>query len=84
MPKQENTKETKIRIIDNGIGISSEQIKHIKEPFYRTDTSRSRSNGGTGLGLSLCDKIIKAHNGELLFSSEINVGTTAMIKFTKP
>lgn len=81
---EENTKETKIRIIDNGIGISSEQINHIKEPFYRTDTSRSRSNGGTGLGLSLCDKIIKAHNGELLFSSEINVGTTAMIKFTKP
>ena len=72
-----------ISIKDNGIGIPAEQIEHITEPFYRTDKSRSRSEGGTGLGLSLCDKIIKAHQSKLYFESKVGFGTTAIIKFTK-
>lgn len=72
-----------LSIKDNGIGIPSEQIKHITEPFYRTDKSRSRSEGGTGLGLSLCEKIIKAHKSDLIFESKVGVGTAAIINFTK-
>ncbi len=75
-----------ISVCDNGIGMTSEQICRIKEPFYRTDRSRSRKDGGTGLGLSLCDRIAKAHNAELLFESELSKGTVATVvfNFTKP
>jgi len=41
------------------------------------DKSRSRENGGSGIGLSLCKKIVELHGGELKFISEENAGTTA-------
>lgn len=80
---EETPKHVIISITDNGIGISDDQIEHLTEPFYRTDNSRSRSEGGTGLGLSLCDKITKAHNAELIIKSKIDVGTKVSIKFTR-
>ncbi len=73
---------TVISVRDNGRGMTSEQISHITEPFYRTDKSRSRNEGGTGLGLSLCKKIALAHNAELSFDSELQKGTTAFVTFT--
>ena len=66
---------------DNGIGMTKEQIEHITEPFYRTDKARSRTEGGTGLGLALCKRIAEAHNATLEFESEPNVGTTAYVRF---
>ena len=66
---------------DNGIGMTQEQLTHITEPFYRTDRSRSRHEGGTGLGLALCSLIATAHGAELRFSSAVNEGTTALIRF---
>lgn len=67
---------------DNGIGMSEEQIEKITEPFYRIDKSRSRIDGGTGLGLSLCDRIVKAHNAKMKFISEVGVGTKVFVNFT--
>ena len=64
---------------DNGIGMTPEQLLHITEPFYRTDTSRSRRGGGTGLGLSLCDRIAKAHGGKLSFCSQLGQGCEAIV-----
>ncbi len=69
-------------VSDNGVGMTEEQIKRITEPFYRTDKSRSREEGGTGLGLSLCEKIANAHGAILSFESEIDKGTTATVTFT--
>ena len=69
-------------IQDDGIGMTKEQIEKITEPFYRTDKSRSRSDGGTGLGLFLSDRIIKAHNAKMKFISEVGVGTKVFIYFT--
>ena len=66
---------------DNGIGMTKEQIEHITEPFYRTDKARSRTEGGTGLGLALCKRIAEAHNATLEFESEPDVGTTAYVRF---
>lgn len=63
-------------IKDNGIGISKEHIKKITEPFYREDKTRSRKQGGAGLGLALCNEIAKKHGTELLFTSEKDLGTT--------
>ena len=66
---------------DNGIGLSEEQLKHLTEPFYRTDKSRNSRDGGTGLGLALCKRIADAHEAELIFESELNVGTTVTLVF---
>ncbi len=71
-------------IEDNGKGMSAEQITHITEPFYRTDRSRSRAEGGAGLGLSLCDRIVKTHGAVMRFESEVGVGTKIFVDFTSP
>ncbi len=70
---------TKLFVSDTGVGMTEEQIAHITEPFYRTDKSRSREIGGTGLGLSLCERIAVAHGTKLCFDSQIGKGTTAYI-----
>jgi len=69
-------------VADNGKGMTKEQLSHITEPFYRTDRSRSRAEGGAGLGLSLCDRIIKAHGAEMIFTSEYGKGTEIKIIFS--
>lgn len=68
---------------DNGIGMTQDQLARITEPFYRTDKSRSRSEGGTGLGLSLCAQIVAAHDGTLEFTSAPGQGTTALVRLKK-
>jgi len=67
---------------DNGRGMSEEHISHISEAFYRVDKSRSRSEGGIGLGLSLCEQIAACHRAKISFSSHPNMGTTVKITFT--
>ena len=66
---------------DNGIGMTKEQLKHVTEPFYRTDKARSRSEGGTGLGLALCKHIADAHGAVLEFESVPGEGTAAYLRF---
>lgn len=58
---------------DSGSGMSEEVKRNILEPFFTTKAD------GTGLGLSICYGIIKAHNGELKFESQLNRGTTVTI-----
>ena len=64
-----------IEVVDEGIGISKENISKILEPFYRVDKERSRKNGGAGLGLSLVQHILKLHNGQLKIESEPGKGS---------
>lgn len=73
---QKNGNHYKIKIIDTGIGIDQKHIKRITEPFYMVDKSRSREKGGSGLGLSICDKIAHLFHSELYFESQTNIGTT--------
>ena len=73
--------EIVLSIRDYGSGISAENLVHITEPFYRTDTARQRSTGGYGLGLYLCKQIAQAHGGRMQIESEVNVGTTVNIYF---
>jgi len=75
-------KDAIIEIIDKGRGISKEDIKHITEPFYRTDKARSKLEGGAGLGLALCKQIMDMHQGRLEITSELNIGTTIFLVFT--
>ena len=55
------------------------QIKNIFTPFYRAPNAGGHS--GTGIGLSLADKIIRLHNGTIQVNSELNKGTTFLILF---
>lgn len=72
-------------IEDNGCGIATEELNKIKEAFYMVDKSRSRSVGGAGLGLAICDQIIKIHQGTIDFKSTLGKGTrvTVVLKGVK-
>ena len=65
----------KISVSDDGIGIKEHNIPRLFERFYRIDTSRSREQGGSGLGLSIVKHIIEAHNQELLVESTLGSGS---------
>jgi signal transduction histidine kinase len=73
--------ENTISVADNGTGIPPDEIRKITQPFYMVDKSHSQSQGGSGLGLALCEIIIKAHKSELNIESEPGKGTTVMISF---
>ena len=68
-----------VMVTDNGRGIPAEELSKIKDAFYRVDKSRSRSQGGVGLGLRLCDEIAALHGGALQFDSAPGKGTTVTI-----
>ncbi len=69
-----------VKIIDNGRGISKEDLPFIFNSFYRTDSSRNSRTGGSGLGLSIVKKIIHEHGGEIWADSKPDEGTS--INFT--
>lgn len=58
--------QLEFRVRDHGPGVPAEQRAHIGEPFYRSDASRTRDTGGTGLGLYLARQVARAHGGELV------------------
>lgn len=64
-----------VRVKDNGEGIEKQNIPRLFERFYRVDKSGARTEGGSGLGLSIVKHIIEAHNGKIHVQSEINVGS---------
>ncbi|RXJ86132.1 two-component sensor histidine kinase [Arcobacter sp. CECT 8985] len=72
-----------ISIEDKGIGISKDDQKKIFEKFFRTDKSRNKESGGTGLGMSIVEKIVKIHKGKIELESQENKGTKVFFKFKK-
>ena len=72
-----DSSNVKLQFSDNGIGISEGNLKHIYEPFYR---GRNKDYAeGNGIGLSLTQKIILLHKGEIMVSSKESSGTTFTI-----
>lgn len=69
-------------IADNGCGISKEDLPYIFERFYRADKSRTRSTGGSGIGLAITKALVEAHGGRIWADSELRKGTA--IQFTIP
>ena len=68
-----------IKIIDNGCGISKEDLPRVKEKFYKGKNVKSQN----GIGLAICDEIVRLHGGELDIESELNMGTVVILGFDK-
>jgi signal transduction histidine kinase len=68
---------------DNGVGISEEQQKNIFKKFYQVDTSSKRKKEGSGLGLSICEGIVRTLGGKMWVKSTINQGTTFFFDLPK-
>ena len=70
-----NDQKFQLKVTDNGEGIQQEYLPRLFERFYRVDQSRSRDQGGSGLGLSIVKHIIEAHNEIILIKSEFGKGS---------
>ena len=75
------TENNTIVISDDGYGIPQEEIERITEPFYMVDKSRTRKNGGSGLGLTLVKKIMDKSGIGIEIKSKINEGTKVILHF---
>ncbi|MBI5264486.1 MAG: two-component sensor histidine kinase [Bradyrhizobium sp.] len=76
VPAGEGAPEIRVLVRDFGPGIAPEHLPRLTERFYRVDVGDSRSQGGTGLGLSLVKHILNRHRGRLLIESMPNQGAT--------
>ena len=62
---------------DEGVGIPPEHLARLCDPFFTT----KREHGGTGLGLAITSSLVRAHGGQISFSSEPGKGTRACVRF---
>jgi signal transduction histidine kinase len=72
--------QIELYIRDTGIGIARKDLDRIFEPFYRAEQSRTRSKGGSGLGLSIAAEMVKLHKGHIAIRSSLGRGTTVTVK----
>jgi len=75
--------EIQIDITDTGIGIPPEHLPHLFTRFYRADKSRSRSGGGSGIGLTIARHLVEAHGGRIWVESQ-GAGKGSTFSFTIP
>ncbi|HIK46888.1 MAG TPA: two-component sensor histidine kinase, partial [Leptolyngbyaceae cyanobacterium M65_K2018_010] len=68
-------KRVYVSVKDTGIGIVAEDLPYVFERFWRADRSRNRRSGGTGLGLTICRRLVEIQGGEITVKSQVNVGT---------
>lgn len=72
--------EIVVRVLDSGPGVPDEALQRILEPFYRLDDARNRRTGGAGLGLSIAERAIKLHGGQLRASNRKEGGLEIEIR----
>jgi len=78
------TPDIHLQVIDQGLGIPSQDLERIFERFYRVDKARSKQVGGSGLGLSIVENIVKKHGGTISVSSQMGVGSRFTLHFPRP
>jgi two-component system sensor histidine kinase CpxA len=69
-----------VRVLDSGPGVPNEALRKIFEPFYRLDDARNRQTGGAGLGLSIADRAVRLHGGQLRASNRKEGGLEVEIR----
>lgn len=72
-----------ISVGDSGCGIPNDKLQKIFDPFFTTKKADARGQGGTGIGLSVCRKIIEAHKGRIRVESEVGKGTMFTLKLPR-
>ncbi len=72
-----------IRVSDSGLGIAPQDLNRLFERFYRADSSRNRETGGTGLGLTIVQRICMLHGAEINVDSTHGKGSTFIVTFKK-
>ncbi|MGA8529537.1 MAG: ATP-binding protein [Acidobacteriaceae bacterium] len=73
-----------VEVSDTGRGIAPEDLPHLFERFWRGDSSRARSTGGVGLGLSICKAIVDGCGGEIGITSRLGEGTSVLVRLPRP
>jgi signal transduction histidine kinase len=71
--------DTRFSVVDRGIGIPTEELPRVFDPFYRSERSRSRGTGGVGLGLTLAKRIVEAHGGTIEVGRGVASGTRVLV-----
>jgi signal transduction histidine kinase len=69
-------KRVYVAVADTGTGIAEADLPYVFERFWRADRSRNRRSGGTGLGLTICRRLVTVQGGEITVTSQLNQGTT--------
>ncbi len=69
----------RFRVADQGIGIDPEDLPHVFDRFFRAASAQDRRIGGTGLGLPICQEIVRAHHGQLTIDSAPGAGTAVTV-----
>ena len=72
-----------LTVRDNGCGMPKDEIDKVTEAFYMVDKSRSRREGGAGLGMTLCSRIIEVHHAQWYITSKEGEGTTVWVIFPR-
>lgn len=75
--------EVVVDVTDTGRGISAVDLPHIFDRFWRAEKSRDRRGGGSGLGLSIADRLVAAHGGRIDAYSSLGVGTTMRVRLPR-
>ena len=69
-----------LRVSDNGLGISKENLAKLFNIYYRTDSARNSSISGNGIGLYIVKTIVEAHQGDIFVESTVGEGSTFIIE----
>jgi heavy metal sensor kinase len=80
---EEDATQALLRFSDTGIGISTDDLPHVFDRFYRVDAARSSTRAGTGLGLAISKAIVEAHGGAVSCESVLDEGSVFTVRLPK-
>ena len=72
-----------VRVLDNGPGLAEDLLEKVFDPFFRTESSRNRETGGSGLGLTIARNLVRAHGGEIKLGNRTEGGLVARIELPR-